>query len=290
MAYGIKINEEIKTYKRAIIIDMPTPFTPHANLITGGTRKLRAALAKKIAHKILKDDSPNHPDFIEITSDKESGKIGIEQIRDLKKFAYLKPYKSASKLILIEKGENLTLEAQNSFLKLLEEPPHQTFFILTAPHKKSLLPTIVSRCREIKLKADVDIEFDSKDYKRSVQDFIILLNSNLGDRLAWVEDNLSTINNPESVKSLLDIWISLLRDLLLIKSGVTQEILNKEFLDKLINLQDNFSPGQLLRCLKVVVKGDKIIKSTPVDKRLLIEVLLLKISILPQDSTARGLT
>lgn len=256
---------------------MPRNLTPQANLITGGTKRLRVALAKKMASEILKDDSSNHPDFIEITSDKESGKIGIEQIRDLKKFAHLKPYKSASKLILIERSENLTLEAQNSFLKLLEEPPYQTFFILTAPHKKSLLPTITSRCREIKLKAEVDIEFTSKDYKKTVQDLIILLNSNLGERLTWVEDNLSTINNSESVKNILDIWISLLRDLLLIKSGVTQETLNNKFLDKLTNLQDNFSQGQLLRCLKVAAKGDKIIRSTNVDKRLLIEVLLLEI-------------
>jgi DNA polymerase-3 subunit delta' len=90
-----------------------------------------------------------HPDFIVIPPDGES--IKIDQIRSLKEFAYVKPALSQRKVILIEETHLLTREAGNSLLKVLEEPPEDTHFILTSEKKESILPTILSRTVEVNL-------------------------------------------------------------------------------------------------------------------------------------------
>ncbi|MDI6785299.1 MAG: hypothetical protein QMD92_01180 [bacterium] len=76
--------------------------------------------------------------------------ISIDQIRDLQKDLILKPLGIKVKCFIIEESEKLTLESSNCFLKSLEEPPDKVVFILIANKKSSLLPTITSRCKEIK--------------------------------------------------------------------------------------------------------------------------------------------
>lgn len=77
--------------------------------------------------------------------------IGIEDIKNMQKKIFLKPIKSESKAIIIDEAELLTIEAQNALLKILEEPPAQTFIILSTTTKETLLPTILSRCQIIQL-------------------------------------------------------------------------------------------------------------------------------------------
>ncbi len=74
------------------------------------------------------------------------GTIGIEIIRTLQKTIYLKPLRGLTKLILLKNAHNLTTDAQNAMLKLLEEPPDNTIIVLTATNKELLLSTIRSRC------------------------------------------------------------------------------------------------------------------------------------------------
>lgn len=74
--------------------------------------------------------------------------ITIESIRDIRNFIKLKvPGKNGSinRAILIENASNMSLEAQNSLLKMIEEPPEKTAFILTAENENGLLDTVVSR-------------------------------------------------------------------------------------------------------------------------------------------------
>jgi len=259
------------------------PSIPHATLITGGTKNLRCKKGLNLVFNLIGEEPTQHPDFIELTSDKISGKIGIDKIRELKRVTQFKPYKSKNKVVLIQKAENLSIEAQHSFLKLLEEPPGTTFFILTAKHKKRLLPTIVSRCRLINLKGKVDLEFDTDDYQKAASDFINLLKFDIGKRFDWVEQNLSNINYQILTIYTLDIWASLLRDLLFIKYEIGGGLINKRYLNLLSSFQNSFSKKQLTNCIKEVETGRELIRTTNVDKRLLIETLLLEIP-----TTVRG--
>lgn len=97
----------------------------------------------------------NNPDFLLLSPDTSgagpSQAILIDQVRQLQKRLHLKPYQSAYQVALIIEGQRLTLPAQHSLLKLLEEPPLSSLIILTAPSKEMLLPTIVSRCQHLLL-------------------------------------------------------------------------------------------------------------------------------------------
>jgi hypothetical protein len=70
--------------------------------------------------------------------------LTINDVRQLIKSAYSKPYEAATKTVLIE-AKSLALEAQQALLKLFEEPPESTKFVLALPHKSGLLPTLLSR-------------------------------------------------------------------------------------------------------------------------------------------------
>ncbi len=86
-----------------------------------------------------------HPDLVELASDGTS--LKIDQIRALQHEAALAPYYGNGRVFLVEEAERLTAQAANSLLKILEEPPEGTTFVLAAASQHALLPTIVSRCR-----------------------------------------------------------------------------------------------------------------------------------------------
>lgn len=97
----------------------------------------------------------NHPDFIEVTTEKKS--IGIETIRELLQRLTLKPVSSPYIVILIENAEIMTTAAANALLKTLEEPPtHVVFFLLTTSPDQLLL-TIRSRCQKVHFPGDMDL-------------------------------------------------------------------------------------------------------------------------------------
>ena len=90
----------------------------------------------------------NHPDFIFITPEKRE--IKIDQIRDLQNKLSLKPILSKTKAIIINDAHCLNIQAQNCFLKTLEEPKNQTIFILISSLPNVLLGTVQSRCESLK--------------------------------------------------------------------------------------------------------------------------------------------
>ena len=78
--------------------------------------------------------------------------IGIDQVREVQREASLKPFEGRYRVFIFEHAERLTEEASNSLLKILEEPPDQVLIILLSTDPSVLLPTIVSRCQELKLR------------------------------------------------------------------------------------------------------------------------------------------
>lgn len=94
-------------------------------------------------------DALRNPDF-EIIMPEQSIKIG--QIRALKtRYAY-KPTWLKMRVAIIKDADKLTEPASNAFLKILEEPPSRTMFILITSRLAAILPTIKSRCQGIKFR------------------------------------------------------------------------------------------------------------------------------------------
>ncbi len=84
-----------------------------------------------------------------IDVEKKQPIIRAEEINELSKKAYLKSYSGGHKVFLIWYADKMNESASNKFLKLLEEPPTDTIFILLTENKNKLLQTINSRCQEI---------------------------------------------------------------------------------------------------------------------------------------------
>lgn len=104
--------------------------------------------------------SNEHPDLIRIEKGnpladgvkKDRSTVPVEDIRELIRLCSRYPFRNGNRAIVIPCAEDLTPQAQNALLKTLEEPPQNTFFLLTSSHPDQLLVTIRSRCRQIKLK------------------------------------------------------------------------------------------------------------------------------------------
>jgi DNA polymerase III delta prime subunit len=77
----------------------------------------------------------------------ERKNIKIEQIHEFIRKTQLKPFLSKFKVGVIFSAEKMTEESQNALLKTLEEPPQNTFLILTSTNKDKLIPTVLSRCQ-----------------------------------------------------------------------------------------------------------------------------------------------
>jgi len=95
-----------------------------------------------------KIDHLNHPDVRTIKP--EGNSIKIDQIRDLKREIGYKLYEGKKRVWIIQEADKLTLEASNSLLKILEEPPSTAVLILIAQSLRNLPPTISSRCQLIR--------------------------------------------------------------------------------------------------------------------------------------------
>ncbi len=89
----------------------------------------------------------SHPDIIHLAP--QDNVLRIDQIRTLIQTLAMKPFTARHRVVIIAQAQTMNLEAANALLKILEEPPDRTTLILTVPHRSELLPTIVSRCRQI---------------------------------------------------------------------------------------------------------------------------------------------
>lgn len=141
---------------------------------------------KDYFQRLLSENNINfdHPDVLFLD---EEQKLGIETVKKIQEFLTFKPYSLDKKIILILAGERLTVDAQNAFLKTLEEPPAFAQIIIGAENEHNFLETVLSRCQIVRLD-DLQIPHS----QRSVQTKSKFQNPNLEDltieeRFALVE-------------------------------------------------------------------------------------------------------
>jgi DNA polymerase III subunit delta' len=140
--------------------DVSTGNLAHAYLLSGPNSVGKYTVAKKLAgvlqcEKDFCHECPTciqllkgcHLDTLEYKDDKQSLKVAT--IRELIERVNM-TRQSKYRVVLIQTLERMTTEAANSFLKVLEEPPDRTIFILTTNSLRQVLPTIVSRVRVVK--------------------------------------------------------------------------------------------------------------------------------------------
>jgi DNA polymerase-3 subunit delta' len=125
----------------------------HAYVFSGQEMIGKRTFALELA-RLTSGADPNaiNPDvlFVDSASSESGQTITVEEIRRIKNFVSLSPYIGSYKFVVINDAHLMTTEAQNALLKVLEEPSPSSILILVTANPTSLLPTIVSRCQEIK--------------------------------------------------------------------------------------------------------------------------------------------
>ena len=140
---------------------------PHTILIEGGTAQGRTDFAYFLANMILclsdgqrpcgickaciKCNAKSNPDIKEYGEDKNSSTFKVELSREIRQDAFVLPNDSDKKVYILKGAQNMNDSSENALLKILEEPPHFDFFILTCESKSAMLDTVLSRSTVISL-------------------------------------------------------------------------------------------------------------------------------------------
>ncbi|MCK8824500.1 DNA polymerase III subunit delta' [Fuchsiella alkaliacetigena] len=254
--------------------------------------------------------SNNHPDVIEITP--EGKQIKIDQIREIQQNISYKPYESDWKVYLFKEAEKMNLQAANSLLRILEEPPAYAIIILLTLKEELLLPTITSRCQIIRFRPLKTKEIKNELINRwglsSVQAErrALLAGGSLGRAVSFTEDDSVLTVREEvlaAVKKILDfdiveifefaqqlltykenlnyvfeILITFYRDLLIYKQIKSLElVINFNNEQELLELSSKYRFGELEKIIKLITETAEIVKKTNVNLQLALEVMLLKI-------------
>lgn len=128
----------------------------HSYIFSGIKGIGKYTFAKDFAKCILEDSMMQ--DYYELGPDGKS--IKVAQIRELQNVINIKPIFSKKSVYIIDDADLMTIEAQNSLLKTLEEPPEYAVIILIVHNERSVLSTVKSRCINIKFSklSDKDIK------------------------------------------------------------------------------------------------------------------------------------
>lgn len=188
---------------------------PHAFIIEGAAGSGRKHIAKSIAAVISCIDKTANsipcgkcincekifknvcPDVITVDSeDKKS--IGVELIRELASHTYMTPNELDMKVYIIDGADTMTVQAQNAFLKTLEEPVTNVLYFLICENSKMLLPTIISRAPVVRtsplpneLIASLLSEKHPELTVQSINEIVAFSHGNLGQALMYASDSES---------------------------------------------------------------------------------------------------
>jgi DNA polymerase-3 subunit delta' len=99
----------------------------------------------------------------------KQGIISVEESTHIVKDLSLKPYESDTKIMLIWMPEKMNIQAANKLLKIIEEPPHKTLFLLVAESEENMLATVLSRTQMFKVPRYSDAEVTNYLANREVE-------------------------------------------------------------------------------------------------------------------------
>jgi DNA polymerase III subunit delta' len=260
---------------------------PHALLFSGGDKIGKKKMAIEFAKKLLGEDDST--DFFLLLP--EDGIIKIEEVRNLQEKLSLKPYNHSFKIGIIDDAHLMRKDAQNAFLKTLEEPRGNSILILITPYPYMLLGTILSRVQEIKFslvpKQSIEKHLIKLGAKPDKAKEISLISSgqigkaidyfNNPDKVEMFNQAIKDISGMErtnyfqrfnfakkmseleNIDEIMDIW---------------QRYFRREMILRVNNNEDVYRAKELI---KNIDKTRYLINSTNANKRLIIESLLLKI-------------
>ncbi|MBQ8912345.1 MAG: hypothetical protein IJY89_07240 [Clostridia bacterium] len=131
---------------------------PHAFILEGEEGSGKKTLALAVAAALARDETAGEkifslqcPDVCIYGPPPEKKIFTVDIVRRMKADAAIKPNDLSFKLFILEKGETMNQQAQNAALKILEEPPENTYFFILTESAAALLPTVRSRAPVIRM-------------------------------------------------------------------------------------------------------------------------------------------
>lgn len=233
----------------------------HAQLIVGEGGIGKSIIAHELAVNILgkcDDIDREYADIKEhrVLNNKKS--ISVEQIRAVIEEVNKKPYEGDKKVIIFHSADKMTVQAQNAFLKTLEEPPKGVYIFLLCENPGNILDTIKSRCQIHKLNklSETEIEnFVLKKYpelSENEKKAAIAYGDGIPGRLVKFVEDISFKEMRESVLNIL-IAINMKNLTALLKY---EEVL----------LKYNDMSSEVLECFKIYIRDIIFYKEIGTDK------------------------
>jgi len=218
----------------------------------------------------------------------------------------MKPYEAETRVVTISEAQNLNLEAGNALLKVLEEPPEHTIIILTALNTANLLPTVVSRCQEIRFgpisrKNLMKLLHDERGTETEVARIIAAMaNGSISKAMAmsddqwinqrnWLIHELETLesrtirgvmafaeqlsSNKDKLPDVLEVILIWLRDRWMVRMD-PENIINIDRIDGVQSNYGNVPPSSLLSKITAVQRAQMKLQ-THTNLRLMLENLML---------------
>lgn len=250
-----------------------------------------------------------HPDVRLIEGEGAGGSIKIDQIRALQREAVLSPYEGRFRVFILCQVDLASLEAANSLLKTLEEPPSQVVLILTAVQVELLPPTVVSRCQRLDLRpSGRDLVAAFLRSRGGAEAQTQLLARLSGGRVGWVleaaedqtvlrqrEESLDQLcdlltadrverldfawrasRDPAGCRGLIELWTAWWRDLLLLHAQGQSHLVNVDRVNELQRMVQASTLPQVWRALDALQTASAQLEAN-VNVRLALESLLLKL-------------
>ncbi len=257
---------------------------PHGILVDCENEELSLEFARYIANCIVckgdkkpcgvcsacnKANSGGHPDIIERDGrTKQSKTFKIEAIREIRSEAFIVPNESESKVYILKNAQDMSEEAQNAFLKILEEPPLFVYFIILTTSKSAMLETVLSRVSSFNL-MDETKSIGEKE-RELLTDFIDAVMDEKSGELRLAEHCSAYLKNNKLAREILGYAQIIFRDALVIKNGYDREF---EFDEEAHKLAAALSSNSLMNLTNT---ADELIKS--VDRNINNNLLLIRIS------------
>ncbi|CAN2039918.1 DNA polymerase III subunit delta' [Candidatus Magnetomoraceae bacterium gMMP-15] len=269
----------------------------------GFEKKLHVCGTCRSCRKIL---SGNHPDII--MTEPSNSIIRVDLIRRIKSVLSLKPIEAEIRMIIIVSAHSMNPEAANALLKILEEPPRQTILILTATDKSDLLPTIASRCQQLRFNPIpynfmVDVLVREHDFDQNTAMVIAsLANGSFKKALSmnkpmwkkrrrWILSEMESVPDKslvsllafaeklalskENVPDALEIMASWFRDLLICKL-CPDRLINKDLSEAINHISKLISKKKLINLIDAVQTAQKDIIRT--NLKLALEVMMIRLA------------
>ena len=243
--------------------------------------------------------------------------IKVGHVRqDIERLIHLAPYENPYKVFIIDDAQRMNFNAQNAFLKTLEEPPPNSVIILITTLADLLMPTIRSRCQSVVFQpleveqvreflkkggpGDNDPELVSRisggsiskalnadeDYLRKRTEYIDCVMAVDGKKPLTLFDSVEKIQKdikgrgPEELKTVFDILSTWLRDSVILKtSGKKEEIVNTDLIDQLSEYSEKRDMHELLGKFAALEETMTRISENNVNVEVSLEKLLLRLAL-----------